>query len=1190
MFTAFGLEFVPNNYAAPLANENAPEAFHLIQNFLSNSDIGTALTAPLKLSASQIRTFWQTGTYDDGGETGSPSIIFEFQEAEFTVTPTTVRDALGLEDFNAFTISVGDSELIRMMREIGYSGPLTKIGQLKRPLLRKEWSFFFDCITRAFGKKCMNWDAIPTDSLQLGYSLLYGNNFDVARLVLTNIGEKMTENRSVVYFARFCQLIFSECVSGVEIVENDVIPCFKLHKRIFSDLTNKDNKKGDLGVLLLPESVQQFLVQSQQQQLANSEAGPSVSQSQRSKKSKLRAVKSARVKPSENEDGVSITDGMPQKKKLQKRRANRPNSDEVSEADDETLHQRKRRLVAAQLFGAENVSSKVVETPEVEFQEDEAVNVDRVSMENVAPEIVLQEEIFDTPVPTEDRVNADVGMMDFEIEAPTSKADDVVEEAADYSDSRVFENIDFFVDEDILDANPSISICDTEDVEADQATLVIEDSVASHTEILSVHNLHSDKGEEVDQRIEVATEPILDEAVAENVQKAADKLNSEDIILEALQQSVVEIVQKEAEFDTNAHSDNPERMAENVPAENTAEDDNVENSPAHSHPDIQEELSDIQANSDEERERAADFLDDSVKKISSPDVLTSLKATVVQVKALNNRFDETQTVVTNLRNEVGIRDLTLKTDRSYYSAMFKQQAKDSDEIKTRLGKVEENQTAMSAQLNSISTALELLTSVLLSDDVKKGESVPNDKCKDTQTLRRRDDSADGGSKETERKQSSAQGQRRSRLNSDRLTNSGKGISNSASGSRLKSLIISANPSTDEEIATKMFLEEHGNEATVEDMEAEMLSLAEEHEKKLKDGTYKKKAVKVPRKKEVAISIKENTQQSIQDSRKPMIANTDKGKGKLEEEGQLPKKNYSTSDIAQVESRISKSTSDVAQVDVSTKVVTTSDNAHVVQTQLAPQLQGTFRRPILPETLKPETVNFSETRTVLGKESYDKSGLGSHREKRINNRPGDQSSLAVSGIITQESLDMLESVQMICHKVLKKEFLLYFMADGRVYKVAESDINLKSYEELEYVLYLLKVKNRNTHDAALVIRERMLKSKIMLGGGVSSAYIPKYRDAYGKIVEMKRNSARLRTDLGVKVLEFNLESDKPYFIRLGNEMRKNSIYSLRAAIYQTGESDPELRELKKVMVEELEKAERRLLIDYLRTVPDIQEIK
>ncbi|KAK1372292.1 hypothetical protein POM88_028485 [Heracleum sosnowskyi] len=223
MFQSFGLEFVPNNYAAPLSTENVPEAFHLFQNFLAQSDIGHALVAPAKLSGSQIKAFWETGVYDDGGESGTPSIIFEFAEEEYVVTPTTVRDALGCEDFNAFTISVGDSDLQRMMREIGYSGSLARTGNLKRPFLRKEWSFFFDCITRAFGKKCTNWDAIPIDSLQIGYFLLYGAHFDYARLVLNNIGEKMTENRSVVYFSHFCQLIFSMCVDGVEIAEEDVV-------------------------------------------------------------------------------------------------------------------------------------------------------------------------------------------------------------------------------------------------------------------------------------------------------------------------------------------------------------------------------------------------------------------------------------------------------------------------------------------------------------------------------------------------------------------------------------------------------------------------------------------------------------------------------------------------------------------------------------------------------------------------------------------------------------------------------------------------------------------------------------------------------------------------------------------------------------------------------------------------------
>ncbi|KAK1378694.1 hypothetical protein POM88_025438 [Heracleum sosnowskyi] len=729
MFIASGLEFVPNNYSAPLANENAPEAFHLIQSFLTNSDIGTALTAPSKLSASQIRTFWQTGTYDDGGESGSPSIIFEIQGEEFIVTPTTVRDALGLEDFNAFT-TVGDFELVRMMREIGYSGPLSKIGQLKRPLLRKEWSFFFDCITRAFGKKCTNWDAIPTDSLQIGYSLLYGSQFDVARLVLTNTGEKMLENRNVVYFSRFCQLIFNFCCPNVEIVEDDVILSFKLHKRIFSDLTNKDNKKGDVGVLLLPESVQQFLDNLQQQQLANAEAGPSVSQPQRSKKSKVRAVKSVSIN---TEAGASNDDDMPQKRRMKKRRANRAKTDAVdeeTETDEETLHQRKRRLVAAHLFGAGNIFSNVVD--DLEIPDDEAVPEDRVFMETV-----------------------------FQDEAPTSNADDVVEEAApedadeapeilvqeatENVEAEIFEpqgcDMDFEAHNSVNSDHLEV-FDETEGVEADQDTVIFEDSLATHTEILSV--THQDATENV---------PVEAEFV----------VNSEDVIvLDALQQSVVEIVTKEAEFLHTANSEIPEPDAEYIPAENTAENDNDTDSSDHS----QEELFESQANSDELREvnrataehfqdmyynrwaaadcifsaqRAADFLEDSVKTISSPDILTSLKATVIQIKSLHNRFDESHKEVTALRNEVSLRDLTLKNDRTYYNSMFKKQAKDSDDIQKRLGKVEDNQTAMSAQLTSISNAIELLTSVLLSDDVKKGESVPSDKCKDTQSLRRRDD-------------------------------------------------------------------------------------------------------------------------------------------------------------------------------------------------------------------------------------------------------------------------------------------------------------------------------------------------------------------------------------------------------------------------------------------------------------------
>ncbi|KAK1364876.1 hypothetical protein POM88_040437 [Heracleum sosnowskyi] len=967
-FVSSGLEFVPNNYTAPLNTANAPEAFHLIQNFLTNSDIGTALTAPMKLSATQIKSFWQTGVYDNGGETGSPSILFEYEGQEFVITPTTVRDALGFEDFNAFTISVGDSELVRMMREIGYSGPLTKIGQLKRLFLRKEWSFFFDCITRAFGKKCTNWDAIPIDSLQIGYSLLFGANFDVARLVLTNIGEKMQENRNVVYFSRFCQLLFNICCPEVEILDEDVIKSFKLHKRIFSDLTNKDNKKGDVGALLLPERVQQFLANSTQRTmpqhepaqqtlitptLHTAEAGPSVSPSQRLKKSKTRAFK-------------------------RKVRAQRPRSEEarVSDSEDEiedsqTLRKR-RKLVANYLFDEEEeaelpVNSEVV-IQEAVLRETTMLSEDRVNLDkSEAPaseneEIVTETVPQDTPaiVVEEDILKADedrvfvnteahevfvpedaantATMMDLDIEAPTSMANDVVEEAATHSDSRVFD----------IEAHTSIhSDHYTEGVEADQVTDQVEESLATHTEIISCD---LDKGEEVNQMIKV-TEKILDEAVIEKEQAAANELNSENMILEALQQSVVEIVQREAEVFAQVNSDIPEAVveekideaaqftADNILTENAA--DNTEDAGndaegSHSHPSIQVSLAD-DVNSDEAREvnrqtnehfqnmyynkwadadcvfpaqRAADFLSDSVKKISNTDVLTSLQATVVQVKSLNNRFDENQQMLTNLRNEASMKDLTFKSDRTFYYAMLKQQAKDYEDIKKRLGKVEENQNAMSTQLNSISTAIELLTSVLLSDDVKKGESVSKDKCKDTQALRRRDDSTDGGSKENKRK-IFAQRQSRTRVNSDRQTNSDKINSGGQSTSKLKSLVVSTNPSTDEEIAAKIFIKEHGKNVTIEDIQAEEQMLSEEHKKNLEAGIYKKKEIKAPRKKEVGISIKENTQQSIQYTRRPVIGNSDKGKGIMIEEPNLKKKIYSTSDIAQVETRLAKSTSDAA---------------------------------------------------------------------------------------------------------------------------------------------------------------------------------------------------------------------------------------------------------------------------------------
>ncbi|KAK1364675.1 hypothetical protein POM88_040236 [Heracleum sosnowskyi] len=995
-FVSSGLEFVPNNYAAPLNTVNAPEAFHIIQDFLAQSAIGRALVEPEKLYGSQIKAFWETGVYDDGGDSGTPSIVFEFQETKFVITPGTVREAMGFAESDAYTISVGDTDLQRMMQAIGYTGSLAKIGQLKRPLLRKEWSFFFDCITRAFGKKCTNWDAIPIDSLQIGYSLLFDSNYDFARLVLMNIGEKLTENRHVVYFSRFCQILFSACVPNVENDEEDVIPSFKLHKRVFSDLTNKDLKKPSEPV--------------------NAEA--STVQPRTGGRTKHVGTKPARIAKPATEVGISKSSVPNSVGTSKKRRANRSRADNVEAA----VLVKRRKFVANYLFD---------DLDEAELQEDSNV--------------VIQEAANEATMSTEDRANIEetfeapeAGNQEIAVEAPEIIVQEATEnvEAASMPDlanaeaeAEIFEPQGFDMEVEAHNSVNSEHIEDfdeTEGVEDDQATVVLEESMATNTEILSVTHQVLEKGEEVDQTLNTdATENVathttenVPEIIAEiPVQEAVAK-NDENVAKNTANSDNSEGAQDDAEEDV-PDSSNVDSFANFV--DHSARVAAQRATDAH----FQEMYFSNWSNKDTifSDERAADFVTKSSKEITNPELLTHLKATIIQVKSLNNRFDASDKVIDGLRNDIAARELTQQKDKSLYISL----CQDQKIFDSRLSKVEENQVKMSTKLDEIANSIELLTLVLLSDDVKKGERVPQDKCKSSQTLTRKDDTTDGGAKGKHPRTRNVQRQGR-RSNSDAQTNAdGKrlyteGQSSSRvrslltegqSSSRVRSLLLSSkSPVTDEEVATQLFLAEHGKDVTIEDIQAEEQLLAEEHRKDVEAGIYKQKVIKAPRRKERGIVIKENvnSDQSLQYSRRPIGSNSDKGKGMMIEEPNLEKKNYSTSDKA--------------QVDVIVKDMPTSDNAQVVQTQLSSPLQG-FKRSSLSETLKPSQVNFLQTRTVLGKQSYDKSGLGSHTEKRVNNSPLDHTSLAEPGVgVTQENLDKLESVQMIYHRGLKKEFLLY----------------------------------------------------------------------------------------------------------------------------------------------------------------------
>ncbi|XP_074348798.1 uncharacterized protein LOC141687424 [Apium graveolens] len=255
-----GAKFVPNNYATFLTKSEAPSELHFIKDFLSHSEIGFALTQPFSICGTQVLTFWRTGHYDYGGKHGTPSIVFTANEVEYVVTPGAVRKALHLPESCQFSSAVEEPLLQQMMANLGYEQSLAKLGQLKRPYIRKEWSFFFNCITKTFANKCSNFDAIPILTQQIGYALLNLSHFDYAKTMLCFIGDRMKEDKNVVYFARFCQLIYNYCTSDEPKLAGELMEPFRLAKRAFTDLFTADNKKGVLRPLCIPLSVKQALL------------------------------------------------------------------------------------------------------------------------------------------------------------------------------------------------------------------------------------------------------------------------------------------------------------------------------------------------------------------------------------------------------------------------------------------------------------------------------------------------------------------------------------------------------------------------------------------------------------------------------------------------------------------------------------------------------------------------------------------------------------------------------------------------------------------------------------------------------------------------------------------------------------------------------------------------------------------
>ncbi|KAK1394455.1 hypothetical protein POM88_013511 [Heracleum sosnowskyi] len=236
-----------------------PSEFHIIQDFLTSSSLKFALTEPASVYFKSVMQVWNSVTFDKGY---SDTILMSFEYNGIThyVTPEIVEEALHLPVLgDAIPDNVSDSTPFEFVTKLSYNGEVKRYGNLFRTKLKKEWNFFFETISRCFLNKTSNFDALPSGSLKIGYSLIHSTVFDYGSFILKAFSDRKSDKLGSVYFLRFLQLIFNHLCPNV-VFENDVVlPICRITENNIKSLVNSDKANGFIGNAFIPDEVRFFL-------------------------------------------------------------------------------------------------------------------------------------------------------------------------------------------------------------------------------------------------------------------------------------------------------------------------------------------------------------------------------------------------------------------------------------------------------------------------------------------------------------------------------------------------------------------------------------------------------------------------------------------------------------------------------------------------------------------------------------------------------------------------------------------------------------------------------------------------------------------------------------------------------------------------------------------------------------------
>ena len=230
-----------------------------------------------------------------------------------------------------------------------------------------------------------------------------------------------------------------------------------------------------------------------------------------------------------------------------------------------------------------------------------------------------------------------------------------------------------------------------------------------------------------------------------------------------------------------------------------------------------------------------------------------------------------------------------------------------------------------------------------------------------------------------------------------------------------------------------------------------------------------------------------------------------------------------------------------------------------------------------------------THGTIGKEAYDTTGLGHWKEKIERSsattfRDPYPLTEKVGEAVTQKDLDKVESVQILMHThdgTGDKEKIAIFLEFGRVYRISEADLLLKSLRELEHFHYVLEIKNEATKRWSNLMKRTINEKRRFYGIKSDEEYVPRIAQGDGSEILMEKNSSVMETIANTRILGYNNDADRPRVIQLGDAMQRSKVNALRAAIYQTGDETEELRNVKAQMIQILKLKEENLINQFVK---------